>query len=95
MKPDNLKIVLFVLSYNVHLEVAQCVLKSFNSLCCHVREIFMNSAKHGYTFQIIWLFQGCGSCKITLKKGGWQHGLGLSDTGQRQVVGYCENNNNP
>ena len=53
MKPDNLKIVISVLSYSVYLEVVQCVLKSFNFLCWHVREIFINSAKHRYTSQII------------------------------------------
>lgn len=53
MKPDNLKIVISVLSYNVHLEVVQFVLKSFNPLCWCVREIFIDSAKHRYNFQII------------------------------------------
>jgi hypothetical protein len=53
VKPDNLKIVISVLSYNVHLEVVQFVLKSFNPLCWCVREIFIDSAKHRYNFQII------------------------------------------
>jgi hypothetical protein len=53
VEPDNLKIVIAVLSYNVHLEVVQYVLTSFNSLCWHVREMFINSAKHRYNFQII------------------------------------------
>lgn len=53
MKPDNLKIVIPVLSYNVHLEVVQFVLKPLNPLCRCVREIFINSAKHRYNLQLI------------------------------------------
>jgi len=53
MKPNNLKIVISLLSYSIHLEVVQFVLKSFNPLCWLVREIFINSAKHRYNFQII------------------------------------------
>jgi hypothetical protein len=41
VKPDNLKIVTYVHCYNVHLEVLQCILKSFNFVCWKISKFGM------------------------------------------------------
>ena len=48
-----IKVHLVVSELCVHLEVLKFVLKSSNPFCWCVREIFINSTKHRYNFEII------------------------------------------